>query len=517
VTSSLLSHRPDDVLQTSPRDTHPGAGPGFVLRRALIYGFGMVGANTLGALVTFLYATIVIPPLPGHGDDNEQTRLSLLVFLIYLVVAMLVGVLWSVIRFRPTLSWLLADRFPDEPERQATLRQPGRQLLVHATLWAAGVVVFLVVNARYSWTLARDAALSAALGGLFTCAVGYLLGERLLRPVTIMALGDREPKPPAGPGVMARVVWAWAMGTGVPVLGAALALWIRGRPDDLARNLPALFLVVFSLLTGLVAMLLLARSIAVPIASVRHVVRAVAGGDTTAELRVVDAGEIGQLQAAVNEMTAGLHESERIQDIFGRQVGTEVAREVLSQGIALGGEIRRVAVLFVDLDGSTAFASRHEPTEVVDLLNTFFGAVVDVITKHGGVINKFHGDGALCVFGAPVEHPLASTAALAAARELRDRVLDLDHHQISAGIGVSVGPVVAGNVGAESRFEYTVIGDPVNEASRLTDLAKQRSERLLAAASVLHEAERSEAERWQTRESVTLSGRSEPTRLAVPS
>jgi adenylate cyclase len=353
------------------------------------------------------------------------------------------------------------------------------------------------------------------MGGLFTCAMGYLLGERLLRPVTIMALADREPERPAGPGVMARVVWAWAMGTGIPVLGAALALWIRGRPDDLARNLPALFLVVVGLLSGLVAMLLLARAIATPIAEVRRVVRAVAGGDTSAALRVIDAGEIGQLQAAVNEMTAGLQESKRIQDIFGRQVGTEVAREVLSQGIALGGETRTVAVLFVDLDGSTAFASRHQPTEVVDLLNTFFDAVVDVVSRHGGVVNKFHGDGALCVFGAPVEHPLAVTAALAAGRELRDRVLDLHDADISAGIGISAGRVVAGNVGAESRFEYTVIGDPVNEASRLTDLAKDRPERLLAAASMLQDAEQGESELWHTQESVTLAGRDEPTLLAT--
>jgi len=77
MTSTLLSRRPDDVLATNSHAARPGAGAGFVLRRALIYGFGMIGANTLGALVTFLYAGIVIPPLPGHGNDNAQTRLSL--------------------------------------------------------------------------------------------------------------------------------------------------------------------------------------------------------------------------------------------------------------------------------------------------------------------------------------------------------------------------------------------------------------------------------------------------------
>src|SRR4051812_28183313 len=138
----------------------------------------MVTANALGALVTFVYAVTVIPPVPGRGAVHAQNRLNLLVFAGYLVAAMVLGMLWSLLRFRPTLAWLLADRWPTESERQATLRQPGRQLVVHAVLWAAGVVLFLAVNVQYSWSIARDAALTTALGGLFTCAVGFLLGER---------------------------------------------------------------------------------------------------------------------------------------------------------------------------------------------------------------------------------------------------------------------------------------------------------------------------------------------------
>jgi adenylate cyclase len=214
-------------------------------------------------------------------------------------------------------------------------------------------------------------------------------------------------------------------------------------------------------------------------------------------------------------MVGGLRESERVQDIFGRQVGPEIARRVLAGGIALGGETRQVAVLFIDLVGSTAFANTHRPDEVVDLLNIFFGVVVDVIDTHGGVVNKFDGDGALCIFGAPVDHPQAATAALAAGRMLRDRVAALDHEQIDVGIGISAGTVVAGNVGAESRFEYTVIGDPVNEASRLTDLAKQRDQRLLASAAVLDHTHRSEAAHWRTDGEVVLSGRTASTRLVT--
>lgn len=493
----------------------PGVGRPFVIRQGLIYAAGMVAANTLGAIVTFVYAAEVIPRVPGSGGMAAQTRLNLLVFPAYLVVALLIGLGWSVFRFRTTVTWLLADRYPTPPERRTALRQPRRQLVVHATLWAAGVVLFLVLNASYSWSVARDAALATALGGMATCALGYLLAERLLRPVTTMALALEGPEPPTGPGVMTRIALAWAFGTGVPLLGAALAVWIRGNPDRIARDGPVLFLVGAGLLVGLASMLLLARSIATPIASVRRAVQAVEAGDTDIEVPVFDAGEIGQLQHAVNEMVRALREATRIRDIFGRQVGTDIARDVLSRGIKLGGETRDVAVLFVDLDGSTAFAATHPPAEVVDLLNTFFTVVVDVVADHGGVVNKFDGDGALCIFGAPIDQPQAATAALAAGRALRDRIASLDHDHIHVGIGISAGPVVTGNVGAESRFEYTVIGDPVNEASRLTDLAKTRTERLLAAETVLKQADPTETARWRTQESIILTGRTEPTRLAT--
>lgn len=495
----------------------PGAGRDFVLRQGLIYTAGMIAANTFGAIVTFVYAAVVIPPIPGPGGPTAQMRLNLLVFAGYLVGALVIGVLWSLVRFRTTLSWLWDDRLPTEAERRTALTQPARQLLVHGVLWAMGVGLILVVNAGYSWVVAWDAALTTALGGLTTCALGYLLSERLLRPVTAMALADGEPDPPVGPGVMARVVWVWAFATGVPLVGAGLAIWIRSDTSALvSANTPVLFLLIAGLLAGSVSMLLLARSIAVPLASVRTALRAVEAGDTDVVVPVFDAGDIGQLQATVNHMVHGLRESKRVQDIFGRQVGPEVASQVLRQGIGLGGEVRYAAVLFVDLDGSTTFANSHAPTEVVELLNTFFGVVVDVIARHGGVVNKLYGDGALCVFGAPVDRPDAATAALAAGRELLERVTDLDDDEISAGIGISAGAVVAGNIGAQSRFEYTVIGDPVNEASRLTDLAKTRPGRLLASAVVLEAADASEARHWRSEESVILAGRAEPTCIVSP-
>ena len=186
-------------------------------------------------------------------------------------------------------------------------------------------------------------------------------------------------------------------------------------------------------------------------------------------------------------MAEGLRERERIRDLFGRQVGEEVARAALSEGVRLGGEEREIGALFVDLTGSTSMALAMPPTHVVRLLNKFFRVVIDVVESEGGFVNKFEGDAALCVFGAPAPSEDPAGQALCAARKLAER-LEREVPEIGFGIGVSAGRAVAGNVGAEHRFEYTVIGDPVNEAARLSDLAKEREELVIASDAALDRA-----------------------------
>jgi class 3 adenylate cyclase/integral membrane sensor domain MASE1 len=207
-----------------------------------------------------------------------------------------------------------------------------------------------------------------------------------------------------------------------------------------------------------------------------------------------------------------LAERERLRDLFSRHVGDDVARAVLDGDVVPEGEEREIAALFIDLRGSTSLAGER-PSQVVTLLNAFFRVVVDVVEAHGGHVNNLEGDAALCVFGAPVPRDRPASDALCAARELRLRIAA----ELPQGfaIGVSAGRAVAGNVGSEARFEYTVIGDPVNEAARLCELAKARPQAVLASQAALEQAGAPENGRWQLGESVTLRGRQAPTRLAT--
>jgi adenylate cyclase len=258
-----------------------------------------------------------------------------------------------------------------------------------------------------------------------------------------------------------------------------------------------------------------ARAVADPVISVRDALAQVEAGDLDARVPVFDGSDLGLLQAGFNRMSDGLREREELRDLFGRHVGEDVARAAQERGIELGGEELEVAVVFVDLVGSTSIASERPPQEVVGLLNEFFGLVVEVVEDHGGWINKFEGDAALAIFGAPLPLDDAAGCALAAGRTLARR-LGEEVEGLEAGIGISAGRAVAGNVGAESRFEYTVIGDPVNEAARLCELAKEAEGRVLASSCALERAREEEAERWREDETVTLRGRSEETRLVVP-
>jgi adenylate cyclase len=155
------------------------------------------------------------------------------------------------------------------------------------------------------------------------------------------------------------------------------------------------------------------------------------------------------------------------------------------------------------------------PSDVVRLLNLFFRQVVVTAEAHGGLVNKFEGDGALCVFGAPVSSADPAGDAMRAARDLARR-LRREVPQLDFGVGVSAGAAVAGNVGAEQRFEYTVIGDPVNEAARLAELAKQLPERVVSSDAALRRAGSDEGSAWRTGEPATLRGRSGKTGVALP-
>jgi adenylate cyclase len=486
-------------------------------RVRLHYGYTVLAANVCGAITVFLLLVFVFPGPPIHHRGTLKL-LSAIAFVIGGAIISRGAWVWSARTFKRTIAWLSEEREPTEAERDATLRFPLTQQRIIAVMWVIAAVGYGGLSLPFSLELAGNILETLLLGGIVTCALGFLIGERQLRPVLALALAAGPPPSPRLPGVAARTLLTWALGTGVVLLGLATVGVGALHESRFTRERLSVALIVVSAIgfvVGLVTMYGLARSLADPIEALRRAVGRVEQGDLDASVTVDDGSEIGLLQSGFNRMLAGLREREHLRDLFGRQVGEDVVRHALERGVELGGEAREAAVLFVDLEGSTRLAQTRDPTEVVGVLNDFFAIVVEVVAAHRGWVNKFEGDAALCVFGAPLPDPDCSTHALAAARMLHDR-LECAGPEIRAGIGVSAGRLVAGNVGAARRFEYTVIGDPVNEASRLTELAKRTEERVLASGAALDRASAAEAERWQISDEVKLRGRSVPTTVAVP-
>jgi adenylate cyclase len=484
-------------------------------RRATLLGWL---ANLIGIAVVFLAVGFLLAVFfdSKQRDDLGQDAIPVMAIGIPILF---VAVTWILTRERrAALAWLYEGREPTTDEHRRTLRIPIYVALVTLSGWAVGGIVAGVSNLDHSVGAAALAACAFWLGGETTSALAYLISERTMRPITTIALAKRTPERSTAPGVLDRLLFGWSLGTAVPVM-SILVVGIAGltmSEVEVGQVAGAcVFLGSVALVVGMLITKISARAISDPLRSMRAAVDRIAAGDLEVEVPIEDSSEVGQLQAGFNRMAEGLRERERIRDLFGRQVGEAVAREALSEGVRLGGEEREIGALFVDLTGSTSMALAMPPTEVVRLLNRFFRVVIDVVEAEGGFVNKFEGDAALCVFGAPAPSEDPAGQALCAARNLADR-LEREVPEIGFGIGVSAGRAVAGNVGAEHRFEYTVIGDPVNEAARLSDLSKERGERVIASEAALDRASPLEAEEWALGERAVLRGRLDATGLALP-
>lgn len=486
------------------------------LRVRWLLATSLLVANAVGAAVAIVLVTVVMPGPPVFR--REFVLINFVAVPVYIVSSWAVINIWGLIRGLRVLRWATEGRPLDDMQRRATLRLPWEFTLMQGAAWLGGLILFPVLYAFADPEVIPKLIFSIALSGIVTCANAYLLSEFALRPIAARALSSGLPPRRLALGVTIRTLVFWAIGSAVPVAGlmlVAVSVFYEKEVDreDLAITVLALGAVTLS--AGFVLMVLTTRATTAPIRTVRTALSRVEQGDFDSEVVVFDGTELGRLQAGFNSMVAGLRERERVKDLFGKHVGEDVAQVAMSQRVELGGEVRHVAVLFVDVVGSTRIAATRPPTEVVEVLNRFFAIVIDEVNNSGGFVNKFQGDAALAIFGAPTELPDAECNALRAARKMIER-LEREVPEFSAGIGVSAGLAVAGNVGSEARFEYTVIGDPVNEAARLTELAKSvRGNVAVSTRAVDGACDNAERAHWQEYKKVKLRGRTERTSVAI--
>ena len=253
--------------------------------------------------------------------------------------------------------------------------------------------------------------------------------------------------------------------------------------------------------------------------SVRTLVKAtlrLVDGDYSVRVDIRSRDEIGQLGGAFNSMVEGLQEKEKIRSVLRKAVSKEIADELLKRGeINLGGEERTITVLFSDIRGFTTISEGLAPPELVSQLNGYFIAMSRAIEERKGVIDKFIGDAVMALFGAPLTTPEdadnAQRAALGMVGALESYNSERRAKGLSEwrnGIGLNTGRAIAGTMGSEDRWSYTVIGDSVNLASRLEALTKHYGVRILVSGAT--RAVSKADFRYRTLDLVRVKGKNEP-------
>jgi adenylate cyclase len=240
------------------------------------------------------------------------------------------------------------------------------------------------------------------------------------------------------------------------------------------------FLTAVITLSGILLSLVLSMYFSHPIRRLGEGAKALGIGHLSHRVHIKRNDELGDLAYAFNGMAEDLEVKEKIKDSFGRYVAPEIVETVLANPDRkwLKASKVEVTVLFVDIRGFTSLSENEDPESIVELLNDYFTLVTDAVIKYGGHVNKFWGDEVMAVFGTPLPNPKHAQSAVRSALDIQEDVsrLNREHRgafeNIFIGVGINSGEMVAGNLGSQKRMEFTVIGDDVNVASRLTSHAK---------------------------------------------
>ena len=401
-------------------------------------------------------------------------------------IAIWMWILWSLHR---TYSRTLRNEPVDGAQlmraRRMVINLPRYGVGIGVVGWLLCIPVFLgalvlspgPLDSRVYLHLPVSFLISAVIAATHGFFLLELLAQRLLYPVLFQNFQPSE-TPGARPLSLRARGLLWVLSAGVAPISSLLLLTLVPH-DHSGTPWFALAVGGIGIAFGLATAWLVGQWVTQPVDELKVAARAVAAGDLTAHIDLLRADDFGPLIDEFNEMVSQLREKQKLHETFGRHVGRQAAQLILNRDPGLGGFEEIVTVVFVDIRGFTARCERATPQEVVTLLNYFLAEMVDIVEKHGGMVNKFLGDGLMAIFGLGSKQDEQASAAVAAGRDMLHRLANLNrrlanerHAPLEIGIGVHTGPAIVGSIGAPQRMEFTVIGDTVNVASRVEGLTK---------------------------------------------
>lgn len=434
-------------------------------------------------LPLYLFWSFLIVALEGSRHYVEATVVTLGALLALNVYAAFADRK----RYRPVEQWATGQ----DVDRAAALKATygfarsavPRALWLAAVCFASMSVIVGAIAGAGGPRLAQYGVLGAAVGtATYLIAVHSML-EATARPARLAIAGDTsigDSLPRARPTIA-----AWSNMT---VLGTAFVFSVESAMLIAAivgaSPQPLLFLGIGGALTvgfGIPLVVGVGFSPSMrPIRDLAEGTERVAVGDYGRRVPVVQDDDLGVLAASFNRMQAGLAERQRLQAAFGTYVDPALAARLLEQGDdVFTGERREVSVMFVDIRDFTPFAEAHSAEDTVARLNDLFEIVVPAVVDAGGHVNKFLGDGAMAVFGAPNDLADHADAAVSAAVLIQRRVKDRFGGELRVGIGINTGKVIAGTIGGGAHLEFSLIGDTTNVAARVEQLTKTTGDAIL--------------------------------------
>ncbi len=246
------------------------------------------------------------------------------------------------------------------------------------------------------------------------------------------------------------------------------------------QNIKTMILIGIILILSFLLSIVISRFYSKPLLRLKDCAQSITNGNYDIRTGITTGDELGILSDTFNDMAVSLKEKELMYDTFGKVVTPEIRNWLLQGNTNLGGETVCATILFCDIRGFTTLSEQINPKQVVTLLNKYFSSMEQCIVKHKGIINKYIGDAIMAIFGVPLSNPNQALDAYNCCLDMRKTLIELNKEleaenlpQIRFGIGLHTGNVLAGNIGSNSRMEYTVIGDTVNVASRIESLCKE--------------------------------------------
>jgi adenylate cyclase len=433
------------------------------------------------ALPVYLAWSLGIVAFERSDHYTEAAAVTVVAVLAYLYVVIVPGGRES----RLIERWAAGDDVDRECALRATYTY-GRKVLARSVVvsmvWIAALFAVIGTIAGASGTrLIEYAILGAVAGTAGQLITVHSYVEATLRParaaiVSAMQIGDSLPRSRPTFATWTNVAML-AVGFAFAVAGAIL-----GAVLNLAAHGPVLAMVIGAVLVLVIGPSLWAAysPLLQPIRDLNAGTERVAAGDYGQRLPVVQDDDLGVLAASFNRMQAGLTERQRLHAAFGTYVDPSLAARLLEQGDdVFTGERREVTVMFIDIRDFTPFAEANSAEDVVARLNALFEIVVPAVVDAGGHVNKFLGDGALAVFGAPNDLADHADAALGAAVLIQRLISERFDGELRIGIGINTGVVIAGTIGGAGKLEFTLIGDTVNVAARVEQLTKTTGDAIL--------------------------------------